>query len=233
MARGIFQDGTERYGLEKGNKNTDKRSSDRDAEEGCPRSFWNSGNSTTLLWSWLSGICWWFTQEVSTVAVFIFHVYLRPRRKEKKRGLTGSPALYALPVRQRQCWPCYFLRALQGARVLLRHTSRHLPAVSEIPQSFKSAQPVMRADRKRWNSSTSPPTHTHTHTGSTSSTHHLHLQPVIHNNTSVCVFPCLMQSHLRTPPTSHLFFFIPFFYSSDPVCHTRLLPCVATITLKK
>lgn len=42
----------------------------------------------------------------------------------------------------------------------LRHTSCHLPAVSRAPQSFMSARLVMRADRKRWDSSISPPTHT-------------------------------------------------------------------------
>lgn len=42
----------------------------------------------------------------------------------------------------------------------LRHTSCHLSAVSRVPQSFKSARLVMRADGKRWDSSISPPTHT-------------------------------------------------------------------------
>lgn len=41
-----------------------------------------------------------------------------------------------------------------------RHTPCHLPAVSQAPQSFMSARLVMRADRKRWDSPISPPTHT-------------------------------------------------------------------------
>lgn len=41
-----------------------------------------------------------------------------------------------------------------------RHTPCHLPTVSRAPQSFMSARLVMRADRKRWDSPISPPTHT-------------------------------------------------------------------------
>lgn len=124
--------------------------------------------------------------------------------------------------------------------VELCHTSCHLSAVSRVPQSFKSAWLVMRADGKRWDSSISPPTHTEGDRVSRDKTTGCTLL-CQHAWKLVCVWACVrflqitlnfswhftyssaevMVSLLARSPSPTLYFLLSHFLSSSTPC---LLP---------
>lgn len=108
--------------------------------------------------------------------------------------------------------------------VELCHTSCHLSAVSRVPQPFKCARLIMRADGKRWDSSISPPTHTEGDRLSRDKTTGCTLL-CQHAWKLVCVWVCEMSpNHTKLLLTLHLLLSWSYGVFISSLSHTLLPP---------
>lgn len=108
-----------------------------------------------------STFCDWIC--VHPLVIFTHFAFLTLDRRIGKRRCYGSWIDDSINIILLiHCCGAHSLRELWGFFGVAepRHTSCHLPAALRAPQSFMSARLVMRADRKRWDSPISPPTHT-------------------------------------------------------------------------